>query len=56
MSFVHVWVIRDEIGLRAMAGILILPRDGLLVMGSVERIDTHRSPPMELRMPLLRLR
>jgi hypothetical protein len=50
-SFLHVWVIRDEIGLRAMAGILVLPRDGLLIMESVERIDTHGSPPIELNGP-----
>lgn len=47
-SFLHVWVIRDEIGRGAMAGILVLPRDGLLIMRSVERIDTHGSPPIEL--------
>src|SRR5690606_21086498 len=39
-------VVGDEIRVRRLAGILTLARYGLLVMGSVERIDTHDSPPV----------
>jgi hypothetical protein len=46
-TWLDVWIIRDEIRLRGMTGVLVLPRHGLLVMGSVERIDTHESPPVE---------
>jgi hypothetical protein len=43
----NVWVIGNEIRFRGMARVLVLPRYGLLIVGSVEWIDTHGSPPIE---------
>src|SRR5690606_9657961 len=40
-------VVGNEVWIRRVAGVLILARYGLLVMESVERIDTHASPPVE---------